>query len=301
MYEKDDVVAPEPSFAGMDLVVIILLMLHGEDTLTERRIRARLPDLFQRGVMSMLFANKVALITGGARGIGKATALKLAQAGCDIAIVYYNSSDEAQTLVQDISDMGRQAIALQANVADHQSVKEMFAQFRQHFNQLHFLISNAASGVLKPALKMSTKHWRWCLETNALALNHLVTAGRELMPSGGRVIALSSLGAERAIPNYAFIGASKAALEALVRSLALELAEYGITANTISAGVVDTDALKHFPNREQLLDEYQAHSLAARPLTPADVANAVYLLCQPEADMINAHTLFVDAGYSRVG
>lgn len=251
--------------------------------------------------MSTVFSGKVALITGGARGIGKATALKLAQAGCDIAIVYYNSSDEAQALVQEIQNMGRKAVAFQANVADHQSVKELFAQFKQHFSQLNFLVSNAASGVLKPALKMTTKHWRWCMETNALALNHLVTEGCELMPKNSRVIALSSLGAIRAIPNYAFIGASKAALEALVRSLSLELAVRGITVNTISAGVVDTDALKHFPNREQLLDEYQAHSLADRPLTPQDVANAVYLLSLPEASMINAHTLFVDAGYSEVG
>lgn len=251
--------------------------------------------------MSLIFAGKVGLITGGARGIGKATALKLAQAGCDIAVVYYNSSDEAQLLVDEIKALGRKAVALQANVADHQSVKEMFAQFREHFDHLNFLISNAASGVLKPALKMSTKHWRWCLETNALALNHLASEGRSLMPAGGRILALSSLGAHRAIPNYAFIGASKAALEALVRSLSLELAVDGITVNTISAGVVDTDALKHFPNREQLLEEYQAHSLSDRPLTTQDVANAVYLLCLPEAAMINAHTLFVDAGYSQVG
>ncbi|CEG58144.1 enoyl-[acyl-carrier-protein] reductase FabL [Legionella fallonii] len=251
--------------------------------------------------MSSIFAGKVGLITGGARGIGKATALKLAQAGSDIAIVYYNSSDEAQSLVQEIQDMGRKAVALQANVADHQSVKDMFSQFREHFTHLNFLVSNAASGVLKPALKMSTKHWRWCLETNALALNHLVSEGRELMPKGGRVVALSSLGASRAIPNYAFIGASKAALESLVRSLSLELAIYGITANTVSAGVVDTDALKHFPNREQLLDEYQSRALADRPLTPQDVADTVYLLCLPEASMINGHTLFVDAGYSQIG
>lgn len=251
--------------------------------------------------MSFVLTGKVGLITGGARGIGKATAIKLAQAGSDIAIVYYNSSDEAQALVAEIQAMGRKAIALQANVADHQSVKEMFQQFQEHFNRLDFLISNAASGVLKSALSMSTKHWRWCLETNALALNHLATEGRALIPKGGRIIALSSLGAHRAIPNYAFIGASKAALEALVRSLSLELAVYGITVNTVSAGVVDTDALKHFPNREQLLDEYQAHSLADRPLTVQDVADAIYLLCLPEAAMINAHTLFVDAGYSQVG
>ncbi|PJD96188.1 MAG: enoyl-[acyl-carrier-protein] reductase FabL [Legionella sp.] len=251
--------------------------------------------------MNSPFLGTTALITGGARGIGKATALKLAKSGSDIALVYYNSSDEAQHLVEEIKALGRQAVAFQGNVADHQSVKEVMRQFKEHFSHLNFLISNAASGVLKPALNMSTKHWRWCMETNALALNHLVSEGHELMPKGGRVIALSSLGAIRAIPNYAFIGASKAALEALVRSLSLELAPKGITVNTVSAGVVDTDALKHFPNREQLLDEYQAHSLADRPLTPADVANAIYLLCLPEAAMINAHTLFVDAGYSQIG
>lgn len=251
--------------------------------------------------MSLPFENKVALITGGARGIGKATALKLAHAGCDIAIVYYNSSDEAVRLVEALQHLGRRAVAIQANVADESSVKELFVQFKEHFKQLDFLISNAASGVLKPALKMSTKHWRWCMETNALALNHLVREGLSLMPRQSRVLALSSLGAERAIPNYAFIGASKAALEALVRSLALELAPQEITVNTVSAGVVDTDALKHFPNREHLLGEYQERSLAANPLTPQDVANAIYLLCLPEAQFINAHTLVVDAGYSRVG
>ncbi|HVT62285.1 MAG TPA: enoyl-[acyl-carrier-protein] reductase FabL [Legionellaceae bacterium] len=244
---------------------------------------------------------KVALITGGARGIGKAVALKLARAGADIAIVYYSSSEEAEALVQQIRALGRQAIAIQANVADEASVKEMVAQFQHHFDRLDILISNAASGVLKPALKMSTKHWRWCMETNALALNHLVVATQALLQSGGRVIALSSLGAQRAIPNYAFIGASKAALEALVRSLSIELAPKGITVNTVSAGVVDTDALKYFPNREQLLAEYQAHALTDRPLATEDVADAVYLLCLPEADMIRGHTLFVDAGYSVVG
>lgn len=251
--------------------------------------------------MSHPLDNKVALITGGARGIGRATALKLANSGCDIAIVYYNSSDEAEKLVEEIQSLGRKAIAIQANVADHKSVKDLFQAFKNEFETLDILVSNAASGVLKPATKMSTKHWRWCLETNALALNHLAQEARPFMPKGGRIIALSSLGAQRAIPNYAFIGASKAALEALVRSLSLELAVDGINVNTVSAGVVDTDALKHFPNREQLLDEYQAHSLAERPLLPADVADSIYLLCLPEAAMINGHTLFVDAGYSIVG
>ncbi len=251
--------------------------------------------------MSLVFTGKVALITGGARGIGKATALKLAKNGADIAIVYYNSSDEAKILVEEIQNLGRQAIAIQANVADEKSVNEMFAIFKNTFARLDFVISNAASGVLKPALKMSTKHFRWCMETNALALNHLARGARDLFKDGGRIIALSSLGAERAIPNYAFIGASKAALEALVRSLSIEMADIDVTVNTVSAGVIDTDALKHFPNREHLLAEYQTRALADRSLVPEDVANTIYLLCLPEATMIRGHTLFVDAGYSIVG
>lgn len=245
--------------------------------------------------------NKTALITGGARGIGRAIALKLAQHGSDIAIVYYNSSEEADSLVKEVEKLGQRAKAYKANVADESSVAEMFAQFNADFAELNFLVSNAASGVLKSALKMSTKHWRWCMETNALALNHLVRHGQNYMPQGSRVIALSSLGSTRAIPNYAFIGASKAALESLVRHLSLELAEKRISINTVSAGVVDTDALKHFPNRSQLLQEYKDNSLAGCDLKPEHVAGVVYLLCQKEAELIIGQTIVVDAGYSVVG
>ncbi len=244
---------------------------------------------------------KTALITGAARGIGKAMALKLAQHGCDIIIVYYNSSEEAEQVCADIKAMGRKAFAVQANVSDEKSVAEMMAIVKEHFNEINILISNAASGVLKPALKMSTKHWRWCLETNALALNHLAIQVRPMMPKGGRILAMSSLGAIRAIPNYAFIGASKAALEALVRSLSIELAVDGISVNTISAGIVDTDALKYFPNREELLEECKERSLGGRLIEPKDVADAAYLLCLPEAEMIKGQTIFVDAGYSIIG
>lgn len=245
--------------------------------------------------------NKTALITGAARGIGKAIALKLAGNGADIAIVYYNSEDEANELVDEITSLGQKAKAYKANVADESSVSEMFGQFHNDFNELNFLVSNAASGVLKSALKMSTKHWRWCMETNALALNHLVRHGHKLMPEGSRVIALSSLGSIRAIPNYAFIGASKAALESLVRHLSLELAEKKISINAVSAGVVDTDALKYFPNRSQLLEEYKNNSLAGCDLKPQDVAGVVYLLCLKEAALIIGQIIVVDAGYSVVG
>ncbi|MCP4903167.1 MAG: SDR family oxidoreductase, partial [bacterium] len=141
----------------------------------------------------------------------------------------------------------------------------------------------------------------WCSETNALALVHLVQHAKPLMPRGSRVLALSSLGAERAIPNYAFIGASKAALESLVRSLSLELAPDDISVNAISAGVVDTHALSYFPNREQLLEESKNKSLLDDPLNAEHIAAVAYLLCLPEARAIRGQTIVVDAGYSIVG
>jgi len=251
--------------------------------------------------MNEMLSNKVALVTGGSRGIGAEIARKLARAGCDIAINYFNSHDKAAALCEELRNSGRNAIALQCNVADETSVKEMFAEFTNHFQKLDILVSNAASGVLKPTMKMKTKHWRWCLETNALALVLLAQQAKPLMAQGSKIIALSSLGSQRAIPEYGFIGASKAALESLVRSMSVELAPDGISLNAVSAGVVDTDALKYFPNRELLLQRFSENSLAGRSLLPQDVADAVYLLCLPEAAMIRGQTIYVDAGYSIVG
>jgi enoyl-[acyl-carrier protein] reductase III len=193
--------------------------------------------------------------------------------------------------------LGRNAHAVQADVSDPESIAEAFQSLRGEFSRFDIVVSNAAIGVLKPALELTLKHWRRCLETNALALNLLAQHAVPLMTQGGRIIAISSLGAWRAIPQYAFIGASKAALESLVRSLAQELGRRGIRVNAVSAGVVDTDALKFFPNREQLLAEFARRTPAGPTLTPEDVAGAVYLLCLPEAAMITGHTLVVDGGY----
>ena len=251
--------------------------------------------------MSGPLAGKVALVTGAARGIGRAIAWKLASAGCDVAVNYYNSADEAEALCTDIRALGRRACAIQASVGVPDSVDELFAAFAAQFDRLDFIVSNAASGVLKPTVDMTLKHWRWCMETNALALNLLTQRALPLMPAGGRIVALSSLGASRAMPGYGFIGASKAALEALARALAQELGPRGFRVNVVSAGVVDTDALAYFPNREALLAGYAERAPAGPVLTPEDVAGAVYLLCLPEAGMINGHTLVVDGGFAISG
>ena len=163
--------------------------------------------------------------------------------GCDVVVNYYNSHEEAEALCAEFNALGRRAVAIKASVSQPDSVDELFAELRKHFDHLDIVVSNAASGVLKPALDMTLKHWRWCMETNAFALNLLAQRAAPMMGAGGRIIAMSSLGSVRAMPNYAFIGASKAALESLVRSLAQELGPSGIRVNAVSAGVVETDAL----------------------------------------------------------
>jgi enoyl-[acyl-carrier protein] reductase III len=246
-------------------------------------------------------SGKVALVTGAARGIGRAVTLKLAASGCDVVANYYNSHEEAEAVCADVRAMGRRAVAIKASVGLPESVDELFAALRTTFDRVDIVVSNAASGVLRPAMEMTLKHWRWCMETNALALNLLAQRAVPMMPAGGRIVALSSLGALRAMPHYGFIGASKAALESLVRTLAQELGPRGIRVNAVSAGVVDTDALQHFPNRAELLESFARRTPAGPVLTPQDVAGAVYLLCLPEAGMINGHTLFVDGGFAISG
>jgi len=213
-------------------------------------------------------AGKTALVTGAARGIGRAIARKLAHAGADVVVNYYNSSAEAEALVDEFRALGRRAMALKASVGLPDSVDEMYAELTQHFDRLDIVVSNAASGVLKPAMSMTLKHWRWCMETNAFALNLLAQRSLPLMKEGGRIIAMSSLGSLRAMPHYGFVGASKAALESLVRTYAQELGPKGIRVNAVSAGVVDTDALAYFPNREQLLAEFAQRTPAGPKLTP---------------------------------
>jgi enoyl-[acyl-carrier protein] reductase III len=248
--------------------------------------------------MAGSLSGKIAFVTGGARGIGRAVALKLATAGCDVAIAYHNSHEEAEAVCNSIRALGRRVLATQADVSDPASVAEAFAEFRKEFDRVDIVISNAAIGVLKPAMELSLKHFRRCMETNALALNSLAQNAVPMMPEGGCLIGLSSLGSVRAIPHYAFIGASKAALESLARGLAQELGHAKrIRVNIVSAGIVDTDALKFFPNREQLLAEYARRTPIGPTLTTEQVADAVYLLCLPEAAMITGHTLVVDGGY----
>jgi enoyl-[acyl-carrier protein] reductase III len=242
--------------------------------------------------------NKKALVTGGSRGIGRAIALALAGAGADVAINYFRQHQAADDVGREIEKLGRKSLVLKGNVAEEKHVHRMFDELEQQWGRLDILVSNAASGVLKPVTELTERHWQWTMNVNATSLVHLIQHALPFMKSGGSVLAVSSLGATRALQNYAAVGASKAALESLVRHLTIELGPKGIRVNCVSAGSVDTDALRHFPNREELLEESLRKTPSGRLTTPQDVADTVLFLCSPLASQIHGQTLVVDGGYS---
>ena len=138
------------------------------------------------------------------------------------------------------------------------------------------------------------------MDINAKALLFCAQEAAKIMEKngGGRIVSLSSLGSIRYLPNYTTVGVSKAAVESLTRYLAVELAPMNIAVNAVSGGAVDTDALTHFPNREQLLSDAAERTPAGRVVEPADLANAAIFLLSDEANMVRGQTLIVDGGIS---
>ncbi|CAN5232543.1 enoyl-[acyl-carrier-protein] reductase FabL [soil metagenome] len=237
---------------------------------------------------------RAALVTGGTRGIGKAIALRLASEGASrIALGYLRNDTAAEQAAEEVRVAGAEPILVRGNVASDR----VMAEFATH-GPYAAVVHNAATGVIKPALETEDKHWDWTLNANARSLLSLARACAPDMETGSSIVAISSLGSQRVLENYVLVGTSKAALESVVRYLAVELAPRGIRVNAVSAGVVETEALDHFPNREQMLHEGRTRTPAGRLVEADDVAGAVAYLCSPDAEMVRGHTLIVDGGYS---
>jgi enoyl-[acyl-carrier protein] reductase III len=232
-------------------------------------------------------------VTGGSRGIGKAIALRFAGLGASrVAIGYMRSDSAAEETARELRSLGAEPVLVRGNVSS-QRVLEQVAEL----GALDVLVHNAATGVIRPALETEDKHWDWTMTANARALLSLTRVAAPSMPSGSSIVGISSLGSHRVLDNYTLVGTSKAALESLVRYLAVELGSRGIRVNAVSGGVVDTGALDHFPNREQML-EFGRRNAAGRLVRPDDIAAAVTFLCSPEAEMIRGQTVVVDGGWS---
>jgi enoyl-[acyl-carrier protein] reductase III len=243
---------------------------------------------------------KVALITGSSRGIGKATAIRLAKEGYDIVINYARSKSAALETANEIEALGRKALIIKANVGDVEKIKLMFEQIEETFGRLDVFVSNAASGVLRPVMELEETHWDWTMNINSKALLFCAQEAAKLMEKngGGKIVSISSLGSIRYLKNYTTVGVSKAAVEALTRYLAVELAPKNIIVNAVSGGAVDTEALTHFPNREELLNEAKEKTPAGRMVEIEDMVNTVMFLLSDNASMIRGQTIIVDGGIS---
>jgi enoyl-[acyl-carrier protein] reductase III len=242
----------------------------------------------------MNFDGASVLVTGGSRGIGRAIALRFAELGAKrVAIGYLRNDRAAEEVAEELRAAGAEPLLVRGNVSSERVLEEAAG-----LGPFDAVVHNAATGVIRPALETEDKHWDWTLSANARALLSLARGLAPQMKAGSSFIGISSLGSVRVLDNYVLVGVSKAALEAVVRYLAVELAPRGIRANAVSAGVVETGALDHFPNREQMISESLARTPAGRLVEPGDVAAMVCFLCSPEAEMVRGQTLIVDGGFS---
>ncbi len=248
------------------------------------------------------FEGKVALVTGGTRGICRAVALRLARDGADVAVNYSRSAEHAEDALAELRPLGVRALAVQADVGSREAVHELVERVFAELGRIDVLVNSAARGLERPraAIDSLPKHLRHTLDVNVLGPWFASQEAVKHMPDGGAIINMLSPGSDRYLPRYAPVGVSKGALESLTKYLAVELAPQRIRVNAVSAGLVEGTAGVRMMDAG-LVGDYGAKLPAGRHVHPEDVADAVAFLASPAASMIIGKVLLVDGGYSLLG
>jgi enoyl-[acyl-carrier protein] reductase III len=248
------------------------------------------------------FSNKYVLVTGSGRGIGREIALHFARLGAGVVVNYFRNRHPAEGTAAEIRAFGRPVLLVKANIGEIEQINRLFDEVEDKFGCLDILVHNAASGYNRPVEAQKPRGWDWTMNINARSLLFAAQRAVPLMEKrgGGAIVSISSPGSFRVLPDYVSVGASKAALEALTRYLAVELSPKNIIVNAVSPGVVETEALKHFAAMQDsdLIDKLAFRSPAGRMVTPQDVAGVVAFLCSPAASMIRGQTILIDGGFS---
>jgi enoyl-[acyl-carrier protein] reductase III len=244
----------------------------------------------------MIFKNKTLLVTGGSRGIGKKICYEFAQKGCDVIFTYVRSSTEAKKLENDLKGLGVNVISKKLNLNSTGDINKFSNDIKKLNIKINFLINNAASGVMKNSIDSTEKHWDWTMQINAKGPWILSKEISEIMPKNSRIINISSPGSTKVLRNYFSIGVSKAALESITRYMAYDLAPKGITVNSISASMIETDAIKHFPNQSEIKKILDRENPSQKKLLSEHIAKAALMLCTEESEMIIGQNILVDGG-----
>jgi enoyl-[acyl-carrier protein] reductase III len=249
--------------------------------------------------MPFNFTDKVALITGSGRGVGRAIALNLAAQGADIVVNFFRNRAPAEETAREIEALGRRAHLVKADVGDPDDITRLVDEAVAAFGGVDILVNNAASGYIRPVMEQKIKGWDWTMNINARAALFTSQKVAPIMQArgGGAIVNVSSIGNLKTLPNYVVIGASKGALEVVTRYCAVEFSPMNIVVNAVSPGIIDTDALDHFEEGKRMIDEAKARTPADRICTVDDVAKTVAFLCSTDATMIRGQTIIIDGGY----
>lgn len=234
------------------------------------------------------------LVTGASSDVGSAIALAFARQGYNLLLQGFRHLHRAEAIAKEARKLNCEAIVIQARFDRPGGVAELCKTTQHHTDGVEIVVNAAASGIMRSTEQLSEKHLKWTFDVSTFPI---VTLAQLLRPKS--LVAISSRGADRVVPSYGAIGASKAALEALVRYLAVELAP-DTRVNAISAGLVDTATARKLPDYLELAQRAKTATPMSRLVTCEDIAGLCYWLCSEDAFMITGEVITLDGGYGLI-
>lgn len=248
----------------------------------------------------MSMQDKTVIITGGSRGMGQRLALKLGAEKANVIVNYRRDEAAAKDTVAQIESLGGVGLAVQADVAETEAVESLVAQSVERFGSIDVVVANAAASAFKPLSEIYGRHVDKTMSLTVQGFLDLVRLATPHMNDGGRVMAVSGWDSFRVLPGHGLLGAAKAAMETLVKYLAIELAKDRITTVGVCPGPIDTDSFRYYAG--EAWEDYARQWLAQTPSgaypTPDEVADVMVYLVSPASAAINGQTIVVDGGLS---